>query len=228
MRINRIYELISPHFRRRRRREFERLMRPDLSRSILDVGGTEMFWVESGFRGQVTLLNTEASRFGASGVVQRQVVGDGCSLPFPDGSFDIVFSNSVIEHVGTWERQLRFAAECRRVGRAFWIQTPAMEFFIEPHLIAPFIHWLPRAWQRRLIRNLTVRGWLDRPGPAAVEEFLNEVRLLTYGEMRELFPGCPILKERFLGMCKSYVAILAPDAPAATGPADTALEPGSP
>jgi SAM-dependent methyltransferase len=211
MTIHRIYGLISPHFRKARRRIFECVMQPTPSKTILDVGGTQMFWSESDFRGQVTLLNTELDRFGNAPVVGRQVVGDGCALPFPDGSFDIVFSNSVIEHVGTWERQVKFADEARRVGRKFWIQTPAREFFIEPHLIAPFVHWLPRTWQRRLIRNFTPRGWLDRPGPAQVEEFLNEVRLISYAEMRQLFPGCRIIRERFLGMCKSYVAVKAAD-----------------
>jgi len=207
MTIHKIYELISPHFRRARTRMFESVMHPTPSKTILDVGGTQTFWSESEFKGQVTLLNTEPSRFGDAAVVGKQVVGDGCSLPFPEGSFDIVFSNSVIEHVGTWERQVQFAAEALRVGRTFWIQTPAREFFIEPHLIAPFVHWLPRSWQRRLIRHFTIRGWLDRPGPAAVEEFLDEVRLISYAEMKQLFPGCRIIKEPFFGMCKSYVAV---------------------
>jgi len=135
------------------------------------------------------------------------VLGDGCALPFADKSFDVLFSNSVIEHVGTWERQQAFAREARRVGRRLWVQTPAREFFIEPHLIAPVIHWLPHSWQRRLIRNFTVRGWLERPGPRDVEEFLAEVRLLTFAEMQSLFPDCTIMRERFLGLTKSYIAV---------------------
>ena len=118
-----------------------------------------------------------------------------------------MFSNSVIEHVGTWQRQQAFAAEVRRVGRGLWIQTPARGFFIEPHLLTPFIHWLPRRWQRRLLRNFTLRGWIDRPGPAEVDAFLDEVRLLTLAEMRTLFPDCTILREQFCGMTKSYVAV---------------------
>lgn len=42
----------------------------------------------------------------------------------PRACFDLVYSNSVIEHLGTWEKQQAFAAEARRVGRGYWIPTP--------------------------------------------------------------------------------------------------------
>ncbi len=208
MSIHRLYHGISPLFRRRRwQRTAAALGAVD---TVLDVGGMPWGWEGSPIaRSKVTLLNlpgstppaAEAADFGAV------VAGDGCALPFADGSFDVVYSNSVIEHLGTWERQQAFAREARRVGRRLWVQTPAREFFVEPHLVAPFIHWLPRAWQRQLIRHGTLRGWLERPDARAVEAFLAEVRLLTAAEMRELFPDCTIERERFLGLTKSYIAV---------------------
>ena len=93
------------------------------------------------------------------------------------------------------------------MGRGLFVQTPARRFFFEPHLLTPFVHWLPRRWQRRLLRNFTVWGWLARPVPAQVERHLVETRLLGLGEMRRLFPDCEIRCERFLGLTKSYVAV---------------------
>jgi hypothetical protein len=197
-------------FRRGRMERFRKVVAPSSGETLLDVGGMPGFWSESDIPAQITLLNIESNTppaESAPGKQMARVVGDGCALTFRDRSFDVVFSNSVIEHVGTWKRQQSFAAECRRVGGRMWVQTPAREFFIEPHLIAPFIHWLPRAMQRRLIRNFTLRGWIDRPAPREVEVFLNEVRLLTYVEMRTLFPDCTILRERFFGLTKSYIAV---------------------
>ena len=133
------------------------------------------------------------------------VKGDATKLPFAEHSFDIVFSNSVIEHVGTWKEQQAFALEVRRVGQKLWIQTPARSFPIETHLVAPFVQYLPKAIQHRIAR-WTPRGSLQ---PEVVHQIVDEVRLLTHSEMKQLFPDCVILKERLLGLTKSYIAIRA-------------------
>lgn len=175
--------------------------------TVLDIGSYPWNWPEPGPAGRVTLLNLRFDE--ALGTAHPEftfVEGDGCRLPFGDRTFDLVHSNSVIEHLGSWERQQAFAAEARRVGRALWVQTPAREFFAEPHLIAPVIHWLPRRWQLRLIRRGTIWGWLTRPDARQVEAFLDEVRLLNRREMQALFPDCRILTERFPGWPKSHIA----------------------
>ena len=92
------------------------------------------------------------------------------------------------------------------MGGRLWVQTPAHEFFIEPHYVAPFVHWLPsrcektRSW-------VTPWGWLVRPNKKQVADRLDEIRLIRYGEMKALFPDCEILRERFCGVfTKSYIA----------------------
>jgi len=135
------------------------------------------------------------------------VVGSGMRLAFEDAAFDVAFSNSVIEHVGGPEAREAFARELRRVGRGVWVQTPARSFFVEPHLLAPFLHWLPAGWQRRLIRRARLWGWISRPSPERVEHFLAQTHLLDAAEMRALFPDCELRRERFFGLTKSYVAV---------------------
>ena len=208
MNIHSIYGSVSPYFRRIRMRKFRSCIALAANETVLDVGGYPWFWTEIGLPNPITLLNVEfPPDTPGKNPAYNFVTGDGCQLPFAADSFSVVFSNSVIEHVGTWERQQRFAAEARRVGRKLWVQTPAREFFIEPHLIAPFIHWLPMNWRRRLMRNFTLWGWFTRPSAAQVDAFLSEVRLLTRSEMRLLFPDCEILEEKFFGFTKSYIAV---------------------
>ena len=83
--------------------------------------------------------------------------------PWLTRAYDIGFSNSVIEHVGSWERQQQFASEMRRVAKSLWVQTPAYECPIEPHYMTPLVHYLPLSLQKLIIRWCTVRGWIDRP-----------------------------------------------------------------
>jgi hypothetical protein len=205
MKFNNIYEKIFIHFRRRRMQQFFALFTPSAEARVLDIGGHSNTWTvesRSAERFPVTLLNTYRyepiadQRFTA-------IEGDATALPFSDRSFDIAFSNSVIEHVGTWERQQAFAHEARRVADRLWIQTPARSFPIEAHLLAPFIQYLPKSVQHRIVR-WTPRGMMQ---PGVVHEIVDEVRLLTYREVKQLFPDCRILKERLFGLTKSYVAV---------------------
>jgi predicted SAM-dependent methyltransferase len=203
------------HFRRRRMNRFFALFAPSSEVRVLDIGGTSQTWgsesrvneskvskSEDAARFPVTLINIrsngqiEDDRF-------TSMEGDATDLPFADNAFDIAFSNSVIEHVGTWEKQQAFAREARRVARKLWIQTPARSFPIEAHLLAPYIQYLPKSVQHRIVR-WTPRGMLQ---PGVVHEIVDEVRLLTYREVKQLFPDCRILRERLFGLTKSYIAV---------------------
>lgn len=192
-------------FRRKRMKHFFALIAPSSSVRLLDIGGTSQTWeveTECHLTFAVTLLNKlqyediNRGRF-------KSVIADATDLPFPDKSFDIAFSNSVIEHMGTWERQLAFAREARRVAHKLWIQTPARSFPIEAHLLAPFVQYLPKSLQHRIVR-WTPRGLMT---PDDVHAIVDEVRLLTKKEICILFPDCRILRETVWGLTKSYTAV---------------------
>jgi SAM-dependent methyltransferase len=113
-------------------------------------------------------------------------------LPFADCEFDLVYCSSVIEHVPQPRRQA-FAAEVRRVGRSWYVQTPAWSFPIEPHALLPAAHWLP-VWLRRHYWRLgAAKEWED-------------ISLLRRAEMQELF-GTPVLEERMGRVVKSWVCV---------------------
>jgi hypothetical protein len=135
------------------------------------------------------------------------VVGDATRLPFEDNSFDIVFSNSVIEHVYTAANQVLFANESRRVAKSYWVQTPAKEFFFEPHFLVPIVHWCSKEVQKPLLRHLVRWGWQGRPDEATLDKMVAELRLLTHKEFGALYPDGEIWTERFLGWPKSYTAV---------------------
>jgi SAM-dependent methyltransferase len=183
-----------------------RLRRP---MRVLDVGGTPQFWHRRGWAGRadvgITVLNT--TPFEGTGGNIAVEVGDAADLSrWDDDSFDVVFSNSVIEHLFTLRRQAAMAAEVERVGRAFWVQTPSQHFPVEPHFLVPGWQWLPEdvrvAWLRR--RRVGWRGPFRNPDEA--RRMVREVRLLTRRELQGLFPGATLVPERCAGLVKSWVA----------------------
>jgi SAM-dependent methyltransferase len=115
-------------------------------------------------------------------------------LPFADGEFDLVYCSSVIEHVAP-ARRAPFAAEIRRVGRGWFVQSPAFSFPIEPHSLLPGAHWLPVPLRRRYWRLGATGGW-------------EEISLLRRAEMEELFG--PARAERAGPLVKSWVCVSPP------------------
>ncbi|PYU40322.1 MAG: SAM-dependent methyltransferase [Acidobacteria bacterium] len=177
---------------------------------ILDVGGTNLFWENRDWVNrddiQIVTLNLQAEPKSFSNI--ESVIGDATDLSqFADASFDIVFSNSVIEHLFTLENQRRMAAEVQRVGKAIWVQTPNFWFPIEPHFLVPGWQWLPTEVRVRLIRRWRCGHRGPCTEPVRARQLVTEVRLMTRAELRQAFPGADLVPERFLGLAKSWVVI---------------------
>ena len=207
---NRRANSLANRFRRRRFRFFESLLEPlPTPVRILDVGGTEAFWRHMGAlndaRFEVTLLNLTRDHAGVRGM--DAVTGDARDLSrFGDDEFDVVFSNSVIEHLAEQAEQRRMAAEVRRVGTRYFVQTPNRYFPIEPHFLFPGFQFLPVSARVALVRRFAL-GYHDAmPDPDAARRAVSEIRLLDARELRELFPGARIYRERVVAMTKSLIA----------------------
>ncbi len=185
-------DAVSLRSRRRKLRLFLDELRPTPQTTVLDVGADEVGFGEDGGQSGCTTHNffeemypwperiTALGLHDGTGFRRHYpaipyVQGDACSLPFADGSFEIVFSNAVIEHVGDEERQRRFVAEALRVGRRVFVTTPNRWFPIEVHTRLPLVHWLPEDAAGRAY-DLAGKGWA------------RENRLLGPGDLRALFP----------------------------------------
>jgi ubiquinone/menaquinone biosynthesis C-methylase UbiE len=209
---NERFSAISRRFRRGRMERFAREFPITAETRVLDIGGTPECWDLLPVRPRLVLLNMPRAKEDLTGAASW-VAGDGRQLPFRDGAFDLVFSNSVIEHVGDADSQRRFASEVARVGRSYWVQTPNRWFPVEQHLLTPVVHWLPRRWQRAIVPRFNL--WMFLTGIRGdrrtfyIEHYLTDIQLLTAGEVRALFPKARIIRERFCGITKSLVALRA-------------------
>ena len=124
-----------------------------------------------------------------------------------DHHFDLVHSNSVIEHVGSWPDFETFARNVRRLAPRYFVQTPNYWFPYEPHFRFPGFQYLPRLVRAALLNQFEL-GFFSRVD--TTEEALHIVdhhRLLSSREMSTLFPDSEIHHEVWKGFRKSLMAI---------------------
>jgi SAM-dependent methyltransferase len=189
-------------------------MRPAPGDAVLDVGVTDTDWRSSNFLeamypwpGRITAVGLQPMpTFQALYPEVRFVVADGRDLPFPDGAFEIGFSNAVIEHVGSREDQARLVAELLRTCRRVFIATPNAGFPVDPHTLLPFVHWLPRRPRDAVLRLTGNARW-------ATEAALNP---LTERAFRALFPASAkvrFVRQRILGFTTVLIAIVDRESP---------------
>ena len=203
-------ESLSNRFRERRFAHFVSLIEP-IPRPIriVDIGGTVEYWRKRGWDAiesmDITIINLKVEK-PDHGII-RVEQGDALDLKkIPDKSFDIAYSNSVIEHVYTFENQKRMAAEVQRIAKYHWIQTPNYWFPIEPHFHLPGWQWMPRRWRIALLMNYRC-GWRGPISDRKVaENLVDEVRLLRLNDMGILFPNSVLWEEKIFGLTKSIVA----------------------
>jgi hypothetical protein len=204
------FKALTRRFRTRRFRYVESMIRALLEErdeiSVLDVGGRLAYWemLPTDLRSKVhvTVLNF-AAELADDGSLDTDLrisasEGDACAMPqYADRSFDLVHSNSVIEHVGSYQNMIRFADEVRRVGRAYYVQTPNYWFPIDPHYAVPFVHWLPDPLRARLFSTMNV-GLASKVDYKFALVRIDDCRIVSRPLIRTLFPDGRHSAERFL------------------------------
>jgi hypothetical protein len=176
--------------------------------TVLDLGGDPSTWLSGPVHPRhVDIVNIETlEQPGADWI--RVEAGDACALPphIASRTYDLVFSNSVLEHVGGHERRMRFAESVHTMAPAHWVQTPYRYFPVEPHWVAPGMQYLPvraraafaRRWPLAHVKSANLRDALD--GVLWTE-------LVDRTQMRYYFPDSRIISERILGLTKSLIAV---------------------
>lgn len=179
-------------------RLFLKMLNPSSNDIILDAGAEKGLYFEEKYvrKKNVVALDINRNNLVLLKRKYREVLviqGDVCNLPFKDNSFDIIFSNAVIEHVGNSERQMEFAKEIMRVGRKWFVTTPNRLFPFELHVYLPFIHYFPQKIQKYIMENIYPGGTWN-------------VNLLTASKMRNLFQGSTIVKQKITIWSETIIA----------------------
>jgi hypothetical protein len=195
--------------RERRWQTFEAAFPGLADMSVIDLGGTSAFWASVPTRpAHLTLLNPAPGSEPELPWAET-VTGDACVPPdeLTGRLFDLVYSNSTIEHVGGHSRRQLFAEVVREMGDHLWVQTPYRYFPIEPHFVFPWFQHLPVA-----ARTAVAARWPLMPAQfptdrAEIREEVMGIELLSVTEMENYFPEASLEFERVGGIIKSLIAV---------------------
>ena len=112
---------------------------------------------------------------------QRIVNAAGELLPFPDGTFDLVLSHEVLEHVDDDRQAVGEIARTLRKGGRLVVFVPNRGYPFETH----GVYWRGRYHFGNIpLVNYLPRGWRDRLAP--------HVRVYTRRDLERLFQGVPL------------------------------------
>lgn len=181
---------------------------------ILDIGGTEAYWrIGRDFlerhrgRLRIALVNIDREPVADADLFEASV-GDGADPRLLQGeTFDLVHSNSVIEHVGDWPRMVQFAENTRRLGRFYYVQTPNYWFPYEPHFRFPGFQYLPKSMRVGLMMRYQL-GFFPRVDDRdEARDVVDHHTLISRRQMRRLFGDASVTFEKVAGLNKSIIAI---------------------
>ncbi len=178
---------------------------------VLDLGGNRDYWIdlEPVWRGrplEFTTVNLAPERLDDDRFTSIQ--GDCRNMSaFADNSFDIVHSNSVLEHVGRWNDMKAMAREVRRLAPRYFVQTPNYWFPVEPHFKSLFFNWLPEPMRVAKVMRRSLGAFPKAPTVDDAQRFIEDSTLLDARRFAHLFPDAQIERERVMGFTKSLIAV---------------------
>jgi hypothetical protein len=179
---------------------------PDIERMrVLDLGGVVQHWRNCPVKPASVVVVNLLPEAGDDRITAVQ--GDACNPPpaVQNAKFDLVYSNSTIEHVGGHARRCDFADVIHAMAPYHWIQTPYRYFPIEPHWLFPGLQFLPQCTRAWAIRHWPLSP--ARPNPEQALRDVLEVDLLSTTQMQYHFPRSEVVRERVLGLTKSLIAV---------------------
>lgn len=202
---------VSNFNRTRKWSQFLSIVEPRPGLRVLDIGYTEREHQDADnflekhypYPEDITALGVdEPIEFRQRYPKVKAVRYDGRRFPFEDKSFDIAWSNAVIEHVGGANEQAFFLSEVVRVSKFAFVTTPNRYFPMEVHTRLPLVHWLPKPVFDRILvalgKDWAAGAYMDLLSERDFRRRLSDVGVRDYR----------FIKNRLAGLTMDFVAVI--------------------
>jgi SAM-dependent methyltransferase len=160
------HAILDPASRRRKAEKILRVLKPRI-----DVSNARLLDIGTGAGYIPHHLAQHAKEVTSVDLVDERRVHEGYTfvpvqdetLPFDAGSFDIVVSNHVIEHVGDQHGHVLEVLRVLKPGGIAYFATPNRNWITDPHYRLPFINWMPRSMAVRYLKLTRSKVWDIKP-----------------------------------------------------------------
>jgi hypothetical protein len=187
---------------------------------VIDLGGSALMWTRWGVTAgdglRIVLANnhrmdtTHRSEPLPGRFMENWPVDVLELTPASFAGFDLIFSNSMLEHLPSRHVQARLAAAIAESGKPYFIQVPNKHCIVDPHFPHPLAAFFA-VWPTRMQVWAHARHALGSSGRAG-SVAASAAAIATYHplgrrDLAALFPAASIVTEWNLGLPMSLVAI---------------------
>ena len=144
--------------------------------SFLDVGTTEEnelessnYFVKNFYKIKIknSISDQEIKNNNFNKFLRKSITSEFLETEIENYKSDLVISSATIEHVGSYENQIKMLKNIIKLtNKYFFITTPNRFFPIDFHTKLPIIHMLPKKIHRKILRFINLKEY-------AAEENLN-------------------------------------------------------
>jgi ubiquinone/menaquinone biosynthesis C-methylase UbiE len=219
------YHMVAKSWKRKRFLQFIELVKPLSGEKIIDLGGAQgTFFYENidlvkEYDLQVVIadINSDSLKVAESRGFSTYLMRENELPEMEAGMFDIVFCNSVIEHVTfpkecVWnytqdnfyikalDIQKNFSRNIERISKKYYVQTPCIDFPVESHTWLPSFYSYPpnRKLHVERLKNIS-KYWIKATTP--------DYNLLSEEQFTSFFPSATgVFCNRVLGFAKELIA----------------------
>ena len=104
--------------------------------------------------------------------LKKSITDDFTNNDIKNFQSDLVISNATIEHVGSFENQIKMCSNVVNLSRKYFIiMTPYRFHPLEFHTKIPIIHWFPKKFHRMILRLVGLKFFAEEKNLNLLSEY---------------------------------------------------------